>query len=70
MLKDFVPRIEFGIFVGALGMIDAVAGIVSAFREIIPYIFQLGIDVLAGLSYVAGGAVSLPCKTQSTGRGD
>jgi hypothetical protein len=53
-----VPRVEFGIFVGALGMIDAALGLVSSFMDIIPYLIQLGADVLAGLSYVAGGAVS------------
>ena len=39
-------------------MVDAAMGMVSAFMDLIPYLIQLGADVLAGLSYVAGGAVS------------
>ena len=54
-----IPAIEFGCFVGAVGLIDALAGMVSAFMDVIPYIVNLGLDALACLSYVAGGAVSI-----------
>jgi hypothetical protein len=44
--------------VGAVGLLDALMGMASAFTDIIPHIIQLGIDTLACVSYLAGGAVS------------
>lgn len=39
-------------------MLDAIAGMVYTFMDFIPYLIQLGVDVLAALVYAAGGGVS------------
>ena len=63
--QGLIPALGFGAAVGAYGLIDAIAGIVSLFMDIIPYIIMLGLDGLAAIVYLAGGAVSISCPPPS-----
>ncbi|KAK3723637.1 hypothetical protein LTR37_001518 [Vermiconidia calcicola] len=55
-LQGLIHAVQFGCFVGAVGLIDAIAGMVSVFLEtLVPFIIMLGMDALACVSYLAGG---------------
>ena len=58
-LHGLIHAIQFGCFVGAVGLIDAIAGMVSVFLEtLVPFIIMLGMNALACVGYLAGGLVS------------
>ena len=57
-----IPALGFGAAEGAYGIIDAIARIISLFVDVIPYIIMLGLDGLAAVVYLAGGAVSICSK--------
>lgn len=61
-LQGLIPAIEFGCFVGAVGLVDALAGMISAFMEIIPYISES-----RDRAYIFPGVIiKLICQLQST----
>lgn len=54
-LHGLIPAIGFGCVVGAIGLLDAIAGCVTVFKDLIPTIIMMGADVLAAVCYLAGG---------------
>lgn len=54
-----IHAVGFGCFVGALGLVDSIAGIVAVFLDVIPFIILLGADALASVVYLAGGLVCI-----------
>lgn len=57
-LNPWISSVGFGAAVGALGMLDAIVGIVSAFLNIIPWVAILTLDILAAMFFLASGLVS------------
>lgn len=57
-LNPWISSVGFGAAVGALGLLDAIVGIVSAFLNIIPWVAVLTLDILAAVFFLASGLVS------------
>lgn len=60
-LDGLQPAVGFLAFVGAWGLLDALAGAAAVFLDVIPWIVAAGVDGLAGVFYLAGGVVSRAC---------
>ncbi|KAL9528910.1 hypothetical protein SMMN14_07971 [Sphaerulina musiva] len=54
-LNPWISSVGFGAAVGALGMLDAIVGIVSAFLNIVPWVAVLTLDILAAMFFLASG---------------
>lgn len=61
-----IHAVGFGCFVGALGLVDAIAGMVAVFMDVIPFIILLAADALAAIVYLAGGLVCCPLMLKDT----
>lgn len=57
-LNPWISSVGFGAAVGALGLLDAIVGIVSAFLNIVPWVAVLTLDILAAVFFLASGLVS------------
>lgn len=54
-LEPWTSSVGFGAAVGALGLLDALVGVASAFLSIIPWVAVLTLDVLAAVFFLASG---------------
>lgn len=55
--KGLIPAVGFGICVGALGLLDAIVGLVATWMEVVPALIMAALDGLAALVYLASGLV-------------
>lgn len=59
LYSRYPSTLIFTAFVGALGLLNALMGIVAAFVSFIPMLVVLGVDALAAVFCLAGGIVSV-----------
>lgn len=57
-LNPWTSFLTFGAAVGAIGLLDALVGLASAFISMIPWVAVLALDAIAVGFYMAGGVVS------------
>ncbi|KAK5173306.1 uncharacterized protein LTR77_001987 [Saxophila tyrrhenica] len=65
-LQGLIPALGYGCFVGALGLLAALAGIVATFIDAIPTIVVLGLEAFSGVVYLSGGLALSIILSKST----
>ena len=56
---------SYSAFAGAFGILTALVGIATIFMEAVPDLIMAIVDALASILFLAGGTVSLQCRTRT-----